>query len=449
MKKFTWSFLAGMISLLLYTTVISAADTDAPEFELEWGENGSGAGGNVFDFTSGITTSEFGGNTYIYVIDLFNEYIKKYNTDGSHIESIPASGPNYVAADDEGNIFTTEFPFRVKKYDSNGDLVTQWGTEGTGNGEFGDVNPYGLDYNVITDEIVVADAGNNRVQRFTNTGTYVGQFGVTGDENGEFSNPTDIAVDSIGNIYVADSFNNRVQIFSSSGVYIDQFGSAGSGNGQFDGITGITIDKTNEYVYVVEYYRVQKFSLDGTYLAQWGSSGTDEGEFDVAWDVAVAGDSVFVTDQENHRVQKFTYQDEPTPTPSPSPTTTPESNVSSGTFTTPRPSGCSDSLPDDAPILFQINRLPTSLDLYFTPVKNATGYVIRYGLENTVEQFGTSFNWQENTGVIKYTINELDPKTAYTFQVRAQRGCATGNWSNTQKVTAPRTNGILKFFLFK
>ena len=41
------------------------------------------------------------------------------------------------------------------------------------------------------------------------------------------------------------------------------------------------------------------------------------------------------------------------------------------------------------------------------------------------------------SGVISFTIQELDPNTTYYFKVSASNGCAGGTWSNT--VTAKTT----------
>lgn len=49
------------------------------------------------------------------------------------------------------------------------------------------------------------------------------------------------------------------------------------------------------------------------------------------------------------------------------------------------------------------------------------------------------------TGVIDYTIGELDPNTAYSFKVQAGNGCATGAWSNVLKA-APVSSSIQSFY---
>ena len=51
--------------------------------------------------------------------------------------------PNAIAIDSEDNIYTTEFMGnRVQKFDSDGERVIAWGSEGSENGEFR--NPTGI-----------------------------------------------------------------------------------------------------------------------------------------------------------------------------------------------------------------------------------------------------------------------------------------------------------------
>jgi DNA-binding beta-propeller fold protein YncE len=60
----------------------------------------------------------------------------------------------------------------------------------------------------------VADYGN-RIQKFTSDGVYLTQWGTQGTGDGQFNNPAGVAVDASGNVYVADTDNNRIQVFGS------------------------------------------------------------------------------------------------------------------------------------------------------------------------------------------------------------------------------------------
>src|SRR5262245_65043870 len=62
---------------------------------------------------------------------------------------------------------------------------------------------------------------------------FVTQWGTSGSGDGQFSRPTGVATDAVGNVYVADYGNNRIQKFTSTGTYLLQSGTLGNANGQF------------------------------------------------------------------------------------------------------------------------------------------------------------------------------------------------------------------------
>jgi tripartite motif-containing protein 71 len=61
--------------------------------------------------------------------------------------------------------------------------------------------------------VYVADAGNSRVQVFTAFGIPLAEWGSRGTGPGQFRSPSDVAVDAAGHVYVMDMANNRVQVF--------------------------------------------------------------------------------------------------------------------------------------------------------------------------------------------------------------------------------------------
>lgn len=88
-----------------------------------------------------------------------------------------------------------------------------------------------------------------------------------------FSEPNDVALDSMGNIYVAQGHGGdtpRVLKFSPSGEFITQWGSRGYGAGEFVAAHAIEID-ANDVVYVAdrENMRVQRFDTNGELLREW------------------------------------------------------------------------------------------------------------------------------------------------------------------------------------
>jgi DNA-binding beta-propeller fold protein YncE len=224
--------------------------------------------------------------------------------------------------------------------------LTQWGTSGTGNGQF--MNPVGVAINAAG-EVYVADQGNRRIQKFSGTGAYLMQWELPGGD-GYFDRPEGVATNAAGDVYVGDSGLHRIQKFSGAGTYIDEwFGSADpafgwylpivapvgvaigsngavyvadAGNGyvqKFPGDGGHAIDKSvggrpsgiavdaagNAYV-TFQDNTVQKFASDLTILTQWGSSGSGNGQFEQPRGVTVdASGNVYVVDSSNNRIQKF------------------------------------------------------------------------------------------------------------------------------------------------
>ena len=189
--------------------------------------------------------------------------------------------------------------------DPNYAYLSQFGSSGGGNGQFGG----GLNFVAIdpsTHDIVVEDGGNYRVEIFTSSGTYLRQFGSgPGTGNGQFSSVQGIAVDpSNHHIVVADG-GGRVQIFSWSANYLSQFGSPGSGNGQFNDIGDVAIDPVNGNIVVSDIgnLRVQIFSAGGVFLGKFGSSAGFSYPDYLAIDPATH--NILVGDELNANVQIF------------------------------------------------------------------------------------------------------------------------------------------------
>ena len=183
-------------------------------------------------------------------------------------------------------------------------LVGEWGSQGTGNGQF--QSPYGIAVDA-NGRVFVADTNNHRIQKFEPDGTFVKAWGSLGTDPGQFNKPWDVAVSDTGRVYVADGENYRIQKFTSSGRYIGEWGTIGDQDGE--GIwRGVAVSPSGRvYASDIRNRRVQKFSSSGQFLGKWGSQGHDSGQF---WSgpkgLAVGPtDHVYVADWGNWRVQKF------------------------------------------------------------------------------------------------------------------------------------------------
>lgn len=250
--------------------------------------------------------------------------------------------PSGIGVDASGNIYFCDGNNKIMKFASDGAFILEWGSTGSGDGQF--INPIDLAIDQ-SGNVFVIDEANSRVQKFDSQGIFIKKWGHAGFEDGLFWNMRSIEIDNVGNVYVGDS--QRIQKFSNSGDFILKWnsgssygiaidgsnnvfvldadyavvrkfdssgnlltiwGGPGSDPGLFSQPTDITVDNLGTAVYVSEGVsgRIQKFSGTGTFFNQWGSEGLENGQFSVVKGITVdVNGNVLVSDTFNHRIQIF------------------------------------------------------------------------------------------------------------------------------------------------
>jgi sugar lactone lactonase YvrE len=310
-----------------------------------WGAFGDGTGTNAFFNSPRSSVIDASGN--LYIADWNNHSIRKVTPAGvvTTLAGTGAAGfangtgsvaqfnyPSGIAIDASGNLYVADTQNqRIRKITPAGVVSTFAGTAvyGLTNGPSAGAqfaNPYG----VATDasgNVYVADRDNNCIRKIsggfvtTLAGSGTAGFADGVGASAQFNYPTDVALNSAGEVVVADGGNNRIRKISTGGSVTTVAGSGtfGSLNGvgsavQFKAPSGITIDN-NDNVYVAEPPAnfIRKISPVGvvTNITHNGISGSLDGidtvaRFSNPTDVSVdASGTIYVVDNNNHRIRKL------------------------------------------------------------------------------------------------------------------------------------------------
>lgn len=251
---------------------------------------------------------------YLYIADKRGNIVKKFSKEGALITQWGKQGDgqgefkeiNNIAIDHEANVYVTDSRNnRVQKFSSNGEFITSWGKSGTENGDF--QHPMGI----AVDDTHVYVGDYDRIQKFTTDGELVSVWHSNdyGDTT-YFENPDSIAVDADGNIYVLDSVRDSIQKFSADGTFIDEFGKELSEEENLWNAQDFTIGNDGT-IYVAKNREHGILVLDtfGNVIRSWASPGVHEGEIGSPSGICSSPEGqLYVTDEAHHRIQIFDPQ---------------------------------------------------------------------------------------------------------------------------------------------
>ncbi|MDZ4859907.1 MAG: NHL repeat-containing protein [Candidatus Hydrogenedentes bacterium] len=205
----------------------------------QWGKRGTGDG--EFNCPGGLALSKDG---RVYVADQTNHRVQVFDCDGNFLlkwgeygnepgqfggkdrDYSRTGGPQFVALDAEGNVWTTEgMNCRIQKFSRDGEYLASWGDDKDAPGSFGGTftgfkgtpvklrGPLALKFDAQDNLWVSAVSG--RIQQFNHDGAYIrGVVEGQGDTPSKFFAPHGIAFDSTGCLYVVDLYNHRIQKFA-------------------------------------------------------------------------------------------------------------------------------------------------------------------------------------------------------------------------------------------
>ncbi len=164
--------------------------------------------------------------------------------------------PHGVRVDRANNVWVVDRAGQILKYTRDGKLLMTIGIKG----ERGtDDKHFNLPTDVAWDShdnTYISDGyGNSRVVKFDKDGKYVKDWGTPGSGPGQFSTVHSIQFDSKDRAYVSDRENNRIQIFDTDGKLIKIWNHLGS-------TQGIWISPTDEMYILTHRNNVENITAD-------------------------------------------------------------------------------------------------------------------------------------------------------------------------------------------
>lgn len=217
--------------------------------------------------------------------------------------------PVGVALDANGNIYVSDPRInRVYSFTKDEKPLMTIGNDATLSW------PAGMAVDNKLKRLYVVNGKGHNISVFDLDGKYLFTTGKRGGGDGEFNFPTDVDVDSKGNLVVADSMNARIQILDQEGKFINKFGQRGDGAEDFQIIKGIAVSK-DDNIYVVDGRadRILVFNKDGEPLTSIGGPAAvaetmklNPGGFLIPQDIDIdKNDTIYVVDSMNKRFQVF------------------------------------------------------------------------------------------------------------------------------------------------
>ncbi|WP_070963823.1 NHL repeat-containing protein [Vibrio sonorensis] len=205
----------------------------------------------------------------------------------------------------------------VYQYDNAiGELIPYTVFGGMGDDKHQFNKPQGIAVDPVSNDIVIADSGNNRISRWKitelGTASQVSVFGKLGDESGEFHTPTDVTFDSEGHLFVTDQTNNRIEVFDQHNKWMSSFGQEGYGKANSNLLLPTSIEFDNGYLFVSDLVNraIKVFDLKGQFVESFSGFGAnpETGQLWMPYLLHVKNGVIYLPDCALNRINIYQYQ---------------------------------------------------------------------------------------------------------------------------------------------
>lgn len=237
----------------------------------------------------------------------------EFDKSGSFVRSFGADGlfarSHGLHIDTENNIWATDVNDHVvMKLDADGNVLLTIGTKGmagewdeaAGNHLLSEPNDVALD---SMGNIYIAQGHGGqlpRVLKFSPSGEFIAQWGSRGYNPGQFVTAHAIEIDANDVLHVADRENMRIQRFDTEGNLLREW--------KFDAMVCALYLHSDGYMYITTGFdgELAKVDMDGNVLGAIGSPGTGNGQFGEAHALTLDSEhNAYISDVILRRIQKF------------------------------------------------------------------------------------------------------------------------------------------------
>ena len=308
----------AVFSIIVFSIMFYAGAADALCFGQVWGASGAGTG--QFNHQSGIAESVINGTEYVYVADTGNKRVEKFDANGNFLGQFQSwtyegwsysfNEPTSVAVGPSGDVYVAD-GYDIAKFDANGNFLTMWSKY---NG-----------YSISPSQVAVDSSGNVYVG---GNGAYIYKYDANGNQLAETGRITDCypggmafgIENGVDYLYAgmkcinSNGYQDEIMKFGTNINLITQWNSSvefsNYNNPNYAAQSapqGVATDASgNVYVADPVSNRVQEFDPNGKYLAQWGSYGAGDGMLNSPAGISVdASGDVLTADTYNNRMEEF------------------------------------------------------------------------------------------------------------------------------------------------
>ncbi len=260
-----------------------------------------------FGEVSGVAVDK---NDHVWVFNRGPHGVVEFDRDGKMLQSwpeVPIVSAHGIQTDPDGNVWLVDVAgHAVMKFTREGKLLmviaNAGKTAGDNQSKTAFNRPTGLRFFPNGDFLVSDGYVNSRVAKFGKDGVWQMQWGSKGTGDGQFDLVHDVVLDGKGKVYVADRSNNRVQIFTEDGKFLSKWTNLGSP-------WGLAYSTKENVMFLCDGVnnRVIKVDMNGKMLGEIGGGlGKIPGLFEFPHHMAIDSQgAIYVAEIRNWRVQKF------------------------------------------------------------------------------------------------------------------------------------------------